>query len=337
MRQTPEISIIVPIYNVERFLHESLDSIEAQTFRDWECILVDDGSPDNSGAICDEYVARDKRFRVLHLENGGVSAARNAGVAAARGKYIGFVDPDDHAFPDLFLRLHELITTYDADMAQVSYEDVYTTFSRPRHLVKEKKVMERKEVLRELFYDREIPNYLWNKLLRREVITGPFKVGKCFEDISAFTAWAVNIKRAVLVPEILYHYRRRKGSIVHANFSRHMLDYVDALLERGKRFREIEPGALSDEEVCRFQWQTVLTAGKTVARLEKDFKVRDAVVRQISEISKGLPLPRVKCLGLKKWWRSRLLLDDPRRFIRMMRLVYKTDFHAHYCFRNLFD
>ena len=92
---SPEISIIVPVYNVEQYLRRCLDSIRAQTFTDWECILIDDGSPDASGTICDEYAANDGRFRVIHQENRGVSVARNAGLDAARGEWIAFVDSDD--------------------------------------------------------------------------------------------------------------------------------------------------------------------------------------------------------------------------------------------------
>ncbi|HFU5892253.1 TPA: glycosyltransferase family 2 protein, partial [Enterococcus faecium] len=90
-----EISIIVPIYNVEQYLRKCVDSILAQTFTDFEVILVDDGSPDNSGAICDEYAKLDSRVRVIHKENGGLSDARNAGIEIAKGKYLGFVDSDD--------------------------------------------------------------------------------------------------------------------------------------------------------------------------------------------------------------------------------------------------
>ena len=92
---SPKVSIIVPVYKVEQYLRRCLDSIIAQTFTDWECILIDDGSPDKSGAICDEYAECDGRFRVIHQENKGVSAARNAGLDAARGEWIGFVDSDD--------------------------------------------------------------------------------------------------------------------------------------------------------------------------------------------------------------------------------------------------
>ena len=98
----PELSIIVPVYNVEAYLESCLDSIRAQTFRRFECILVDDGSTDSSGKICDDAAAGDSRFRVIHKENGGLSDARNAGLAAVGGKYVGFIDGDDWVEPDMF-------------------------------------------------------------------------------------------------------------------------------------------------------------------------------------------------------------------------------------------
>lgn len=93
--EAPKISIIVPVYNVEKYLRKCLDSISAQTFTDWECLLIDDGSPDNSGAICDEYAVKDSRFKVFHKPNGGVSSARNLGLDMASGEWVTFIDSDD--------------------------------------------------------------------------------------------------------------------------------------------------------------------------------------------------------------------------------------------------
>lgn len=98
----PKISIIVPVYEVEPYIHKCVDSILAQTFTDFELILVDDGSPDNCGEICDEYEENDSRIRVIHKENGGPSSARNAGLNIAKGDYIGFVDSDDWIETDMY-------------------------------------------------------------------------------------------------------------------------------------------------------------------------------------------------------------------------------------------
>lgn len=111
---SPIVSIIVPIYNVEKYLRECLDSILVQTFTDWECLLVDDGSPDKCGEICDEYAAKDKRFRVFHKENGGVSSARNLGLDKAKGEWVTFVDADDMIAPNFLRALVEPTLKYEA-------------------------------------------------------------------------------------------------------------------------------------------------------------------------------------------------------------------------------
>lgn len=112
----PKISIIVPVYKVEKYLRRCLDSIVAQTFTDWECILIDDGSPDNSGKICDEYAEKNARFRVIHQENAGVSAARNAGLDVAKGEWIGFVDSDDWICETYLNILYKNAIENNADM-----------------------------------------------------------------------------------------------------------------------------------------------------------------------------------------------------------------------------
>ncbi len=120
-----EISIIVPVYKVEPYLRKCVDSILAQTFTDFEVILVDDGSPDNSGKICDEYASKDSRVRVIHKENGGLSSARNAGIDVARGKYLGFVDSDDYIEKDMYELLYDNIVKEQADLSICGIYDIY--------------------------------------------------------------------------------------------------------------------------------------------------------------------------------------------------------------------
>ena len=123
--QSPKITFIAPVYGVEKYLNQCLDSILNQTFTDWECLLVDDGSPDNSGAICDEYAARDSRFRVIHKANGGVSAARNDGFAQARGEYTYFVDSDDWLELDAAELLYKAAKEKNADCVMSYCEKIY--------------------------------------------------------------------------------------------------------------------------------------------------------------------------------------------------------------------
>ena len=113
----PTISVIVPVYKVEKNIHRCVDSILGQTYADFELILVDDGSPDNCGAICDEYAAKDSRVVVIHQKNGGLSSARNAGIDIATGAYISFVDSDDYIYPNYLERLYEVLVEFDADIS----------------------------------------------------------------------------------------------------------------------------------------------------------------------------------------------------------------------------
>ena len=121
----PKISVIVPVYKVEPYLRKCLDSIVNQTYRNLEIILVDDGSPDNCGAICDEYAAGDGRIRVIHQENGGVSSARNAGLSAVTGEWVGWVDSDDWIEPDMYEYLLKNALEQNADIAVCSHYEVH--------------------------------------------------------------------------------------------------------------------------------------------------------------------------------------------------------------------
>ena len=118
------ISIIVPVYNVEKYLSRCLDSILVQTYRDFELILVDDGSTDRSGAICDEYASRDERIKLIRQSNQGLSVARNVGLDAARGDYIGFVDSDDYIHPETYQILLDALLKYDADLSVCGFNYV---------------------------------------------------------------------------------------------------------------------------------------------------------------------------------------------------------------------
>ncbi len=163
---TPKISIIVPVYNVEPYLRRCLDSIVVQTFTDWECILIDDGSSDNSGVICDEYASRDARFHVFHQENKGVSAARNAGLDAARGEWIGFVDSDDWIESDMYsLLLEKGNETTDIVICNIFHEYRNKSLSSDYALDFSNQIQNIKNLLL-----GRISGYLGHKVFRRKLI-----------------------------------------------------------------------------------------------------------------------------------------------------------------------
>ena len=168
--EKPLLSIIVPVYDVERYLPKCIDSILAQTFTDFELILVEDGSPDGCPALCDAAAARDARIRVLHQKNGGLSAARNAGLDVARGEWIGFVDSDDYIAPEMYEALYQAVQSTGADLALCDYAAVDEAGAPclPPYTGLAQRIFTGRELLKRATNTMAQP--AWNKLYRRQVI-----------------------------------------------------------------------------------------------------------------------------------------------------------------------
>lgn len=221
------ISVIIPIYKVEEYLDECISSVVNQTYKNIEIILVDDGSPDNCPAICDDWAKKDKRIRVIHKENGGLSDARNAGIDVARGEYIAFVDSDDYIKPDMIKKLCVAICKEDADISacgilccEKEKESAWGCHSV---------VGTSEQILAMLYNEASYPVSALNKLYRRSCWKElRFPVGKTCED--AFTTYQLvhNAKRIVMIPEVLYCYRIRPGSIMTSSFSLKKMDEEEA-------------------------------------------------------------------------------------------------------------
>ena len=181
-----KVSVIMPVYKVEEYVGKAIESIQAQTLKDWEFLIVDDGTPDKSGEICDAYAAEDERIHVIHKENGGLSDARNAGTGQALGSYIAFVDGDDWIEKDMYEGLLSAARQFDAPLAVCRYRKIY----RDRAVDEAAGAavyMEGREAL-ECFLREEddicIQNAAWNKLYRRELMGElRFPKGKYYEDI----------------------------------------------------------------------------------------------------------------------------------------------------------
>lgn len=164
-----KISVIVPIYNSELYISDCIESIIMQTHKDLEIILVDDGSTDGAGAICDEYAAKDRRISVIHQANAGVSAARNVGLSRATGKWISFIDSDDTLDPDMYELLLQLAKEYDADIVHCGYKHIVGKEIRLVHDTGEIVRQETEEALKCLVGRRLFVGSLWNKLYKREL------------------------------------------------------------------------------------------------------------------------------------------------------------------------
>lgn len=222
------ISVIVPIYRVEKFLPQCIESVLNQTFTDFELILVDDGSPDRCPAICDEVARRDARVRVIHQANAGLSAARNAGIEIAHGEWLGFVDSDDYIAPQFYEKLYQTAQRTDADCVMCSVQNVDESGklidSALMRVADEVKTG--REVLRKIGRDDVTP-YLtaWNKLYRRKLFnTLRYPAGRQNEDVFVFAELFCQVQRAVCVAEPLYFYRKRIGSIMNSVVTLRNLD-----------------------------------------------------------------------------------------------------------------
>lgn len=322
--KNPIISIIVPIYNVDKYLHQCLNSIKSQTFKDWECILVDDGSKDASASICDEFVSSDARFKVIHKENGGLSSARNAALKVAVGQYIGFVDADDWIEPEMFEELYCLVKENDADMAMVGFTKEYRGRQSSKHLVKNKGVMDGTAAIRAICYDR-FPSYLWNKLHKKEIITCDFPEGRNFEDIYVYGRWLKNVNKLAIAPTPLYHYRMRAGSIVHGNPGKNRYDFFLSCIDRMQMLDSLPDSMVDEGKKNAYINKAAVSASKCIARQEPDKEVRCRAIKRIVDRLKEYPLPSIKYMNPKVWFRANLLRNHPHAFSFLMRAVHLFD------------
>lgn len=173
-------SIIIPVYNVEQYLDKCLKSISKQTFLDFECIIVDDGSPDNSNAIIDKYVNKDQRFKVIHQKNMGLSAARNTGLDVAKGDYITFVDSDDYIANDYLEKFVLKIASSNADIIICGIIEVFKNYENSRVFANATTEVIKQNILADTW-----PSFVWNKCYKKELFDNVrFPVGKAFEDLS---------------------------------------------------------------------------------------------------------------------------------------------------------
>ena len=243
--QRIEISVIVPIYNTGVFLPECLDSILAQDVQvPYEVLLVDDGSTDGCGEICDQMAARDKRIRVIHQENQGLSAARNTGIDAARGRYYAFVDSDDVVLPAYLSTLYAACEKHDAYMALCAVEDVQENGRScvPPHSTHPNRegVFCGKDLLNEFYTPNgTVYTVAWNKLYRAEVWKLlHYPEGRLHEDDFVAHRLFWRCDKVVCVDTLLYHYRLRDGSICRTSIKPEAFDAVDGLADRYRFYVE---------------------------------------------------------------------------------------------------
>lgn len=237
------ISVIIPVYKVEKYLDVCVESVVSQTYRDLEIILVDDGSPDNCGAMCDEWAKKDPRIRVIHKENGGLSDARNVGMEAATGEFMAFVDSDDYVDRQMYdVLLRELVNN-DCDVAACGYIQSDGSESFPEQIPPYSLTFFTPvEMQISLMQDSAVRQVVWNKLFRTECIKDiKFEKGKIHEDEFWTYKALARCRKYVAVNYIGYYYFQRSGSIMSTVFSLQRLVAVEAKLGRYQFYRKEFP------------------------------------------------------------------------------------------------
>ena len=222
------VSVVIPVYGVEKYLAECLDSIARQTYPHLEVVLVDDESPDSCPTICDEYVQKDSRFHVIHKKNGGAASARNAGLDVITGKYVCLIDSDDTIEDTFVEKLLEKLFQYEADIAVCSFDNAYIGGALACDVeYPTEQVMPQTEYLKRFTTDWT-SGIAWNKLFKSELLKDVrYAEGHKIDDESFTYKAVMNADKVVIFNEALYHYRLRKSSVMNSsNQERMFLDYI---------------------------------------------------------------------------------------------------------------
>lgn len=223
------ISVIIPVYNVEEYLEDCINSICNQTYKKIEIIIVDDGSTDNSGVICDKLQKMDGRIHVFHTDNGGQGRARNIALDVAKGEYLIFVDSDDIIASNMIEELLCLIKAENADIVACDYakfEKKPVIISQPK---KEIKKFDRREAILDICKDTILKSYVWNKIFKKELFAYKrFSCNKVFEDAELLIEIVGDTEKVVYTNQRYYYYRTRMGSTVYQTNKKKFLNELDA-------------------------------------------------------------------------------------------------------------
>ncbi len=227
------ISVIIPVYKVEKYVEKCIQSVINQTYENLQIILVDDGSPDNCGKICDEYAKKDHRIEVIHKSNGGLSDARNKGLEIAKGEYIGFVDSDDYIEADMYEVLYNLLKQYNADVSICNFYTVSQGKISVKNADNGINEYNRIEILKEILLDKNIQSYAWNKLYKKELFDEiKYPIGKKYEDIGTTFFLLEKCNKVVVTGKSEYYYINRQDSIVNNVTETTITDYIELIMQR---------------------------------------------------------------------------------------------------------
>lgn len=333
--RNPLVSVIVPVYNVRKYLRQSLESVLGQTYRNLQIFVVDDGSTDGSGHICDEFAARDERVTVFHTDNRGLSEARNFGLARVTGEYVAFLDSDDW----LEERAHETLVcealSADADVVACRFFQEYANGTGESGGPAERSVIEGDEILRTYLTGNGIDfvsHDAWNKLYRADLFDGVrYPSGMIFEDIATTYKLLQRARRLVYVPDCLVHYRNRSGSLSNVHSMKSLVDYWLAYCERFEllgpvceEYRRLSLSACMEAISRTWRWCAGCTRSeRDGARRQMDDMQRFAREHRREVLRDASYSKHVRLASLYAQSRNPLLL----RCLYMMTLAYRRRGH----------
>lgn len=320
----PKISVIVPVYNVENYLRACIDSILNQSFTDFEIILVDDGSPDNCGEICDEYAKKDNRIYVIHQENGGLSAARNAGIdwafANSNSEWVTFIDSDDYVHKQYLELLYNNAVKNGVNLCSCGFKHVREYICDSSIINPDICIGTTEELLKSInsyyLYNnstacaRIYKKELWNNIR--------FPIGKLHED--EFTIYKIlfSCKKIVVIKEFLYYYFQNTSSIMHSRLtSKRLNDKLDALLQKSIFYYNNKAISLFHSSFCYYcrKVEELMHKYKHDKALKKVLQGHKKNIRTCLKNYKGHLPDEIKMFGYKKWAREPYLKQ------------YKADLH----------
>lgn len=304
-------------------MYKTIESIHNQELQNWELILVDDGSTDGSAAICDEWASKDKRIRVIHKANTGLSDSRNIGIRQAQGTYVGFVDSDDWVEPNMYSFLIRQIISNNADIAICNHFREGKQISICKDESDKIEVLDYKKVHSLIIQDK-ITSYIWQMVFRREILTTPMP-HRLFEDYSVIPYWFSNVKRVVRCMTPLYHYRLRKSSLITIPTPEKEFSFFDAEYYRYNFYKDTEFKYESNTSLVNCG----IIIGKRIARMSFSNEKRKyaiSCIKKISYVLRGLDEIRRENLSCKKRFLLSLLLKNPTMYVYYQQITYIATF-----------
>lgn len=300
------ISVIVPIYNVEKYLEKCVKSIQEQTYKNIEIILVDDGSPDNCGELCEKYARKDPRIKVIHKENGGLSDARNKGIDNATGKYIVFVDSDDYIEINYIELLYKAIIENKAEISQCGINKVGCNEKIIERIKYQNNQLKTGNGMIQDFYTKHLIEnvVVWNKMYKKELYDKiKFPFGKIHED--EFTTYKIfyQVEKVAVISECLYNYRQTNSSITGKKYNLKRLNLLEALEERMEFFKKNNEKELYDLtikyyleqlRVCYIKLRLyVENSKKEQKEIHKKYQKRDLELLHSKDILLGVKIKSI--------------------------------------------